>query len=151
MKVVSAFFISFILISCSKNDKELITLGFEKDLIPEGIAIDSTTQTIFLNSLMHHKIVKCNMDGTNPEDFIKSNQYGYLSGFGMTIKGDTLFALGNSLPKKSSRSILLLLNAKTGALINSYSPTDTAFKYLNDLAICANGDVFMTDSESNKI
>ena len=146
------FFCLFVLaISCAKNEKELITLGFEKDLFPEGITTDPVTQTIYLNSLRHGKIVKCNVDGSGPSDFITIGQYNYLPGFGMTIKGDTLFALGNSLPKRNSKSILLLLNKNTGAFINSYAPTDTTFKYLNDLVVCRNGDIYITDSESNKI
>ncbi len=137
--------------SCNRETTELTTLNFEKDLIPEGIVIDSESKTVFLNSLRKNKIVKCKLDGSSPTEFIESNQYNYLSGFGMTIKGDTLFALGNSLPKKNNTSILLLLNLKTGSLINSYSINDSTFIYLNDLAISSNNDIYITDSESNKI
>jgi WD40 repeat protein len=151
MKSIIKFIIFVLLISCKYQDKTPIPLNFQKDLIPEGITINPKTQTILLNSLQHGKIVSCNIDGSNPKDFITNNQYGYLPGFGMFIKGDTLYALGNSLPKKNSKSILLLLNAKTGAFINSFSPKDTTFKYLNDLAVASNGDVFITDSGSNKI
>jgi hypothetical protein len=151
MKIVALFFILLFFTSCSRKEKTFIALGFQKDLIPEGIAIDPGTHTIFLNSLRHSKIVKCNMDGTSPVDFINTNQYEYLPGFGMTVMGDTLFALGNSLFKKDSRSILLLLNVKTAALINAYTLNDTTFKYLNDLAVSANGDIFITDSENDKI
>jgi len=151
MKFLIAFLISLYLISCQKKDLEIINLHFQKDLIPEGIAIDPANLTIFLNSLHRDKIVTSNIDGTNPKDFIQSNQYGYLSGFGMLIKGDTLFALGNSLSKITSKSVLLLLNKNTGSFIKSYSPTDTTFKYLNDLAVCKNGDIYITDSETNRI
>jgi WD40 repeat protein len=151
IKFLSFFLITHLFLSCNPQDQAPITLNFQKDLIPEGITINSKTQTIFLNSLRHGKIVTCNLDGSNPKDFIKDNQYGYLSGFGMFVKGDTLYALGNSLSKKNSKSILLLLSAKTGNFINSFSPKDTTFKYLNDLAVATNGDVFITDSESNKI
>jgi hypothetical protein len=147
---LNIFFI-FFLLSCKPQDQAPITLNFQKDLIPEGITINTKTQTIFLNSLRHGKIVSCNLDGSNPQNFITDNQYGYLSGFGMFVKGDTLYALGNSLPKKNSKSILLLMNVKTGNFISSFSPKDTTFKYLNDLAVASNGDVFITDSESNKI
>jgi WD40 repeat protein len=151
IKFLSLFLIIHSFFSCKKQDQAPIPLNFQKDLIPEGITINSKTQILFLNSLRHGKIVSCNLDGSNPQNFITDNQYGYLPGFGMFVKGDTLYALGNSLPKKNSKSILLLLNAKTGAFINSFSPKDTTFKYLNDLAVASNGDVFITDSESNKI
>jgi WD40 repeat protein len=151
MKTLLILLLSVTLISCKSQDQITIPLNFQKDLIPEGITINPETQTIFLNSLRHGKIVSCNLDGNNHKDFITDNQYGYLPGFGMFVKGDTLYTLGNSLSKENSKSILLLLNAKTGAFINSFSPKDTTFKYLNDLAVASNGDIFITDSESNKI
>jgi hypothetical protein len=141
----------FFLTSCSGNESKQIPLDFESDLIPEGIAIDPGSRTIFLSSLRHSKIVKCNLDGSAATNFIASHQDHFLPGFGMTIKGDTLFALGNTLPKHNGRSVLLLLNIHTGQLINSFSPIDSTFKYLNDLAISRTGDVFITDSESNKL
>ena len=150
-KFCSYFLIFLSFISCKLQDQTQISLNFQKDLIPEGITINPKTQTVFLNSLRQGKIVRCNTDGSNPKDFIADNQYGYLPGFGMFIKGDTLYALGNSLSKKNSKSIVLLLNSKTGAFINSFSPKDTSFKYLNDLVVSSNGDVFITDSESTKI
>ncbi len=139
------------LTSCTQEDTKLIPLPFEKDLIPEGIAIDPASKTVFINSLRKNKIVTCKLDGSSPTQFIESNQYGYLSGFGMTIKGDTLFALGNSLPQKNNTSILLLLNVKTGDFINSFTIKDSSFIYLNDLAVSSKNDMYMTDSESNKI
>ena len=108
----SPFLIIILLLSCKTQDQTSIPLNFQKDLIPEGITINPKTQTVFLNSLRHGKIVRCNTDGSNPKDFITDNQYEYLPGFGMLIKGDTLYALGNSLSKKNSKSILLLLNVR---------------------------------------
>ncbi len=145
------FLIIILLLSCKTQDQPPIPLNFQNDLIPEGITINPKTQTIFLNSLRHGKIVRCSIDGSNPKDFITDNLFDYLPGFGMFVKGDTLYALGNSLSKKNSKSILLLLNAKTGAFIKSFSPKDISFKYLNDLVVASNGDFFITDSESNKI
>ena len=151
MKQVVIVLILIVLSSCNKETPRLIQLDFEKDLIPEGIAIDFESESVFINSLRKDKIVKSKLDGSLPTEFIESNQYGYLSGFGMTIKGDTLYALGNSLPKKDNKSILLLLNLKTAELINSYTINDSTFIYLNDLAISSNNDIYITDSESNKI
>lgn len=120
MNVVLLFLVTIWVTSCSQRNEEPITLGFQKDLIPEGIAIDTKSKTIFLNSLKYGKIVACKLDGSDPTTFITNNQYGYLPGFGMTIKGDTLYALGNSLQKGANQSILLLLNIKTRELIDSY-------------------------------
>lgn len=151
MKISFELILFLLVISCKTQDQTSIPLNFQKDLIPEGITTDSKTKTIFLNSLKHGKIVRCNIDGSNPQNIITDNKYDYLPGFGMFIKGDTLYALGNSLPKKNSKSIVLLLNVNTGNFIHSFSPKDTTFKYLNDLVVTQNGDVFITDSNSNKI
>lgn len=136
-------------VSCNSNNKVL--LPFQPDLIPEGIAIDSARHTIFLSSLRHAKIVRGSMDGAVGDDFIGSGQYHFLPGFGMTINGDTLYALGNTLPKGNGRSILLLLDKNTGTLLRSYAPRDSTFKYLNDLAVSRTGDVYITDSENDKL
>ena len=139
------------LISCVSEKSELIQLNFEKDLIPEGIAIDGSTKKIYLNSLKNNKIVSSSLDGSNPKTFLETNKHNYLAGFGMTIKGDTLYALGNGLTEDKNKSILLLLQLSSGDLIDSYSINDLDFHYLNDLAISSNNEIFITDSESNKI
>ncbi|MGP1990357.1 YncE family protein [Zobellia laminariae] len=148
---VALFLLSLILFSCASKKPQLIQLPFEKDLLPEGIAIDSRTEKVYLNSLKHNKIVSSSINGNNPKTFLETNEYNYLSGFGMTIKGDTLYALGNSLPEGKSKSILLLLQLSTGALIDSYSIKGSVSHYWNDLAISTTNQVFITDSESNKI
>ncbi|WP_158561224.1 SMP-30/gluconolactonase/LRE family protein [Emticicia sp. C21] len=135
--------------SCTQSDT--VNLTFEKDLIPEGIAVDAKSGRFYLSSLRKNKIVTANIDGSNPSDFIGSGQYDYLSGFGMTIKGDTLYALGNSLQKQNNSSVLLLLNIKSGQLIARYKANIPPYAYLNDLAVSKNNEIFITDSESDKI
>ncbi len=39
-------------------------LSFDKDLIPEGIAIDPATHKVYLNSLKNNKIVRSNLEGS---------------------------------------------------------------------------------------
>jgi DNA-binding beta-propeller fold protein YncE len=139
------------LISCVSKKTELINLNFEKDLIPEGFAIDGRKKEIYLNSLKSNKIVSSSIDGNNPKVFLETNKHNYLAGFGMTVKGDTLYALGNSLTEGKNKSILLLLQLSTGNLIDSYSLNNSDFHYWNDLAISSSNEIFITDSESNKI
>ncbi|WP_109301236.1 hypothetical protein [Aquimarina sp. AU474] len=150
-KSIFICFTLLVFLSCIRKKPELILLDFEKDLLPEGIAIDGSTKKLYLNSLKKNKIVSSLLDGNNPTVFLETNQHNYLAGFGMTIKGDTLYDLGNSLTEDKNKSILLLLQLPTGDLIDSYSLNDSNFHYLNDLAISSNNEIFMTDSESNKI
>ncbi|AWX45009.1 hypothetical protein HME9304_02017 [Flagellimonas maritima] len=136
---------------CNAQKNFIAQLDFQKDLFPEGIAIDAQRKSLFLNSLKYDKIVSCNIDGSNTSNFIKNGQYGYLSGFGMTVKGDTLYALGNELKKAANASILLLLDSRTGKLIDTYDFKSSNLTYFNDLTISTNNEIFITDSESNKI
>ncbi|WP_437395927.1 SMP-30/gluconolactonase/LRE family protein [Flagellimonas lutimaris] len=137
-------------ISCAKNPSSTL-LYIEKDLIPEGIAIDPVSEKVFLNSLYKNKIVRFDLDGRHPQDFIQKNQFGYLPGFGMTVKRDTLYALGNSHTTPSNQSILLLLKVSTGELIKKYTLKSLGKTYLNDIAVDTNGKFFITDSESSDI
>lgn len=150
-KLTLFFLVSLLLTSCTKSESDTVTLNFEKDLIPEGIAVDTQSGKFFLSSLRKNKIVTANGDGTNAADFIGSGQYDYLSGFGMTIKGDTLYALSNGLQKQGNSSVLLLLHKKTGQLIAQYKTNVLPYGYLNDLAISKNNEIFITESQSNKI
>ena len=136
---------------CLGQEPETINLDFEKDLIPEGFTIDPKAKKIYLNSLKNNKIVSSSIDGSNPKTFLKTNEHDYLPGFGMTVKGDTLYALGNSLTEGKNRSILLLLQISTGNLIDSYSLDNSDSHYWNDLAISSKNEIFITDSQSNKI
>ncbi|WP_136467841.1 SMP-30/gluconolactonase/LRE family protein [Flagellimonas onchidii] len=151
MKALYWIFIFITFSFQAQTSDDSVELAFEKDLIPEGIAIHPQSKKVYINSLAKNKIVRCNLDGSSPENFIKSNEFGYLSGFGMTIKGDTLFALGNTLPKINNKSILLLLDVSSGKLIKSYPLNISDFIYLNDIAIGSDGKIYITDSESNNI
>lgn len=126
-------------------------LNLEKDLIPEGIAFDSLSKEVFVNSLRNNKIVQFDLEEKNTEEFIYKNQYDYLSGFGMEIMGDTLYALGNVLPPTGNRSVLLLLSVSSGELLKSYALDIEDFTYLNDIAVSSAGDIYITDSENDKI
>jgi len=150
-KLVLLVLTTLTITSCTRSVPDTIILSFEKDLIPEGITIDAKSGRIFLNSLKKNKIVMANINGSNAANFIESDQYGYLSGFGMTIKNDTLYALSNSLKKKDNTSVLLLLNTRTKQLIEKYQINNSSQAYLNDLAISSNNEIFITDSESNKV
>ena len=150
-KPVLLALITFTIFGCGNSGSETISLHFEKDLIPEGIAIDAKSGRVFLSSLRKNKIVTSDITGNSPANFIETGQDGYLSGFGMIIKGDTLYALSNSLKKIDNSSVFLLLNKRTGQLIDKYEVSIPPYGYLNDLAISSNNEIFITDSESSRV
>ncbi|MBO0320846.1 SMP-30/gluconolactonase/LRE family protein [Muricauda sp. CAU 1633] len=151
MRILLVFSILACFVCHGQNLDIAIPLHFEKDLIPEGIAIDPISHKVYLNSLKSTKIVRSNLDGSDVEEFLKSHEHGYLSGFGMTIKDNTLYALGNGLSKENNTSILLLLDITSGELIQSYTLDNGSFVYLNDIAVDSKGTAYITDSESSSI
>ncbi len=142
-----------VFLSCNDSSKDQgdVSLDFEMDLMPEGIALDEKRNCIYLNSLKHNKIVSYNLITQEHKEVIKNGEYGYLSGFGMIVKNDTLYALGNSLQQHDKRSILLMMDLNSGALIDSYILTDSSKIYLNDLVVSPDNIIYITDSESNRI
>ena len=140
-----------LLASCRGQEWQVVELPFAKDLIPEGIAIDGRTKKLYLNSLKKSMVVTSSLDGTHASVFLDSYAHGYLPGFGMTIKGDTLYALGNSLETHNNKSTLLLMQISTKKLIDSYNVERPERHYLNDLAVSTKDRIFITDSESNKV
>ena len=153
--VFSLSFFSFF--SCQNKPQkiattQIITLDFQKDLIPEGIAVDASNKKIFLSSIAHRKIVQCNLNGKESSDFIKSKQYNYKLGLGMETFDGKLFAIGsNEVSPNEPNSILLVLDPKTGELIHSYEWKDTSSHFFNDLAISSKGEIYMTNSFGNSI
>lgn len=155
-KIFQLFFgllIFSLALACEAPKKESgeVELAFEMDLFPEGIAFDKKRNCIYLSSLKHSKIVSYNLTTGTHQTLLESGEHGYLPGFGMIVKADTLYALGNSLRQNDKRSILLMLDLNSGDYIDSYSPTDSNKMYLNDLVVSPDNIIYMTDSESNKI
>src|SRR5215204_4593431 len=66
----------------------------ERDLIPEGIAVDGRTGSIYVSSIAKHKIIKIDGGGKS-KDFISANENGFLEGLGMKVdeKRNLLWAI----------------------------------------------------------
>lgn len=156
-RIVFLVFSFFVFFSCNNGlqkitTTETITLDFQKDLIPEGIAVDPKSKKIFLSSVAQSKIVQCNLQGKESSDFIKSKQYNYKTGLGMIIHDRKLFAIGsNESSPNAPNSILLVLNPSNGELIHSYEWKDTSNHFFNDLVITSNNEIYITNSFGNSI
>lgn len=119
----------------------------ETDLIPEGIAIDNRTGKIYITSINRHKIITVDQQGT-ATDFISSNQDGFLEGLGLKVdeKRDWLWALSVLREGKQFYSRIHAFDLATGKTIQQYGIQDTVPHLFNDLALDANGNLFLTDT-----
>ena len=142
------------------------TLAFmlsDTDLIPEGIAYDPLDKVFFLSSLHKRKIVRVRMRTRRPpivEDFVSEGQDGLFSTLGMKVDAERrilwVCSSAESFMKDYSASdadkaALFKYDLKTRKLIRKYEVGPNPRHLLNDLALNAEGDVFVTDTATGEI
>ena len=135
----------------------------ETDLIPEGIAYDPVDKAFFLSSLHKRKIVRVRLRANRAavvEDFTGQAQDGLYSTLGMKVDATRRilwvcssaesFMEGYS-DADSGKAALFKYDLKTRRLIRKYELGPQPAHLLNDLALNAQGDVFVTDTFSGEI
>lgn len=125
----------------------------EKDLIPEGIAYDPVEEIFYLGSLQKRKIIA--LDKQNRiSDFTAPGQDGLLPVLGMKVdeKRRALWAASSygfynpAIPRELlGMSGVFKFDLRTGKLLKKYMLPRSEGHFLNDLTICPNGDVYVTD------
>ena len=116
----------------------------QPDLVPEGLAYDARTRTIYMGSMYAKKIVAIDRKG-RVRDFATGDDVGGPV-LGMKVHGGELWAVTNSLdPQRAPVGSVVRLDLRTGKALARYVPEDTAAG-LNDLAISDAGDVYVSDS-----
>ena len=140
------------------NNSSLAYVLDEKDLIPEGIAYDKQTQTLYISSINKRKIVSINQEGII-QDFIKSGQNNILAVLGMEVdpvRRHLWVCSEWDNPRKIVTDSLLhtsiyKYDIETGSLIKKYVLKDTTQRLLNDLTISSDGTVYITESLQGKV
>jgi sugar lactone lactonase YvrE len=130
----------------------------EPDLIPEGIAYDPKTQTFYVGSTFKRKIVAIERGG-RVRDFTKEGQDGAFGFVGMRVDParHALWAVtssaGDTMPARGldnaclGCATVMRYDLNTGKLLKKYElGNKPAAHFLNDLAVTAAGDVFITDT-----
>ena len=154
-----------LLLACiSCNTKEEIRIKdyilTEKDLVPEGVAFDESSQTIYVSSTYKRKIVAIGKDG-NVKDFVAEAKDDIKSVIGMEVdeKTNSLWAVScealDVLPLKNPgkeqwRSSVYHFNLADGKLLGRF-PLDKDSVFLNDLTIGDDGSVYITESIQNAV
>ncbi len=132
----------------------------QRDLIPEGIAWDSTTGDFFVSSIHLRKIVRITSDGKS-SDFVHEGQDGLFGTLGLKVDAQRrlLWVISNAAHEVTGysdavdgQSSVLAYDLRTGKLatkIDFGSAHDPSL--LNDLAILDDGSVVITDSDGGGI
>ena len=127
----------------------------ERDLIPEGIAFDPEDDSFYVGSLLKRKIVHVRRDGS------VADLAGPKEGVPVDVLGLRVDAARRQLwaavvvrdgrPKDRPSPALLLVELPSGRIRASYGPTDDGKHLFNDIALLADGTVFVTDSEAGTV
>ena len=90
MQIILALVVIVLFTSCAGKKENKITdyIISERDIIPEGVAFDAATQTIFVSSTYKRKIVSIDKDG-KVSDFITESQDDIKSVIGMEVDSKT--------------------------------------------------------------
>ncbi len=131
----------------------------DPDLVPEALAWDPSSESWLVGSLSKRKLIKVRPDGT-ASDFLSAPDMLRVVGIHIdSARGLLWFAtwaprrgatgLQDALP---SETRLFKCDLRTGRILRRYVPADSGAGHLfNDLAIAANGDVFVTDLEQGRL
>lgn len=147
------FTITFLVqVVCYAQSFRAIVTTTEKEIIPEGIAVNPVDGKIYVSSIALKKIIAIDSSGAHT-DFIETGEHGFLEGLGMKIdeKQQWLWAVSNEKQGKLYVSQLHAFDLKTKALRQHYVIKDTAQHLFNDLVLFANGKIYITDTFASSV
>ena len=143
----------FILSLAKAQEKQtIIATNSENDLIPEGIAVDTRTGSIYVSSIAKQKIIVIDEKGKH-RDFISTNQHGFLEGLGMKVDAsrNLLWALSDKHEGKWYTCQVHAFDLTTGQPAHFYSLKDTVPHLFNDLEMDVSGNIYITDTHFGAI
>ena len=132
----------------------VLELNTEKELYPEGLAVDVLNKKIFLNSTNQNKVVSTDFEGKTQTD-VKTSYYGKLRGTGLLSENKFLYALGNNnydtTKNAKHTSVLQLIDTKTNQLVRSFEKTSINRTMFNDITLSKKGIAYITNTSENAV
>ncbi|MEE4198771.1 MAG: hypothetical protein V2I54_14120 [Bacteroidales bacterium] len=130
----------------------------EKGIIPEGVAYDKITKTLFISSIYKRKIIAIDAEG-KIKDFIPSGFEGIQGVLGMEVDPERRFLWACSAWNRMKKpeepmdeySGIYKFDLETGKLIKKYLLKDTVERLINDVTLHSNGTAFITESLQGKV
>lgn len=120
--------------------------------IPEGIAVDSRNNNIYVTSIWERKILLIKEDGSH-RDFIKSGDDDFGQGLGIKVdeKRNRVWAVSNEQLGRNYRSNIHAFNANTGLSEVHFTVIDTANHFFNDFVLDEKGNAYITATMSGEL
>ena len=142
-----------LVINCySQQEAKAICTNSEADIIPEGIAVNTTNGTIYVTSIARKKILAIDENG-KCSDFIKSNKGGFLQGLGIKVdeKKHWLWVVSNEKQGIHYISKIHAFDIRTNKVKQQYSLEDTTRHLFNDLTLDTSGKIYVTDTYGSSV
>ncbi|HWR50159.1 MAG TPA: hypothetical protein VN428_03575 [Bryobacteraceae bacterium] len=118
-----------------------------REIITEGLAADPGSGSLFVGSMNRHSIYRVARDGKWSE-FVRSGQDGLGQPLGMAVAHNSLYVCNDSDTERS----VLQFALESGRLLHRWTlPGGVEGHFLNDLAVAADGGVYVTDSRAGQI
>jgi sugar lactone lactonase YvrE len=134
-----------------------------KDLIPEGIAYDPVEKNFYIGSTYRRKILKVTPDG-KASDFVAEKEHGLWGMIGMEVDPARRHLWANTAnsgprtpmidpePDTEGKTAIFKFDLGSRKLIRKYETgTKENSRFLNDMAIAPNGDVYITESHVGEV
>jgi SMP-30/gluconolaconase/LRE-like protein len=131
------------------NESRVAFTSTEKDIFPEGLAYDAGSDTLYMSSMYHPKILKIGHDG-KIDDFVPAERDHLLPVFGIRMSPSDGTIWSASANEASGKSELLHFD-RGGALLGRYPSSENEKHIFNDLVVLREGSVFLTDSLANVV
>jgi DNA-binding beta-propeller fold protein YncE len=130
----------------AKNAKRAFTLA-DRQLLPEGIAYDSATQRVFVSSTYRGSISVVRK-GQVIKTFVISKGQSVM-GLAVDAERNRLIAVVSQLAPDKPRDAIIVLNLQSLKIDQRIEVPDA--KLLNDVAMGALGELYVTDSGAGRV
>jgi hypothetical protein len=121
----------------------------EKDLFPEGLAVDPERHVFYMGSMHRRKILKITESG-EVSDFVKPGLYNLMPVGGVHVDPADHGLWAATDPGEANRSELLHFDAQ-GKLLERFPAPGPGAHDLNDLVLRNSQEIFVTDTEGQKV
>jgi sugar lactone lactonase YvrE len=121
----------------------------QKDLFPEGLAVDASKRMFYMGSEYHNKIVRVSETG-EVADFVKESVYDLMPVGGVHVDPTDHSVWCATDPGKKNRSEIVHFDAQ-GKLLERYAPSTAGPHALNDLVLRGKSEIYVTDTEGNHV
>ncbi|HXL21344.1 MAG TPA: hypothetical protein VOA78_02670 [Candidatus Dormibacteraeota bacterium] len=121
----------------------------QKDLFPEGLAVDTAKRLFYMSNMHFKKIVKITETG-EVADFVSPDLYDLMLVLGVHVDPADHSVWCATYPGEKNRSEIVHFD-EHGQLLERYTPPGTGPHALNDLVLRDTREIYVTDTRGNRV